>query len=159
MSLGTVVLIILILLLLGVLPTWPYSSGWGYYPSGGLGSVLVIVLILILLGRLSGNPPSKFGAMNRSCVEKPRKPVLNREDGPSSSPPLRRDRVPSQGFFFSPSPAAAPGLSHGQRKTPPKRGKDGDETREGGVVRPTDQHIPRSLVPHFFRRARSCPGT
>jgi hypothetical protein len=48
----TVLLIILILLVLGALPTWPYSSGWGYYPSGGLGLVLVIVLILVLLGRL-----------------------------------------------------------------------------------------------------------
>jgi len=47
----TILLIILILLLLGSLPTWPYSSGWGYYPSGGLGLILVIVLILVLLGR------------------------------------------------------------------------------------------------------------
>ena len=46
-----VLLIILILLVLGALPTWPYSAGWGYYPSGGLGLVLVIVLILVLLGR------------------------------------------------------------------------------------------------------------
>jgi len=52
MSVGTIVLIILILLLVGALPTWPYSSGWGYYPSGGLGLVLVIILILVLLGRL-----------------------------------------------------------------------------------------------------------
>ena len=47
-----IILIIIILLLIGALPTWPYSSGWGYYPSGGLGLVLVIVLILVLLGRL-----------------------------------------------------------------------------------------------------------
>jgi len=47
-----IILIIIILLLVGALPTWPYSSGWGYYPSGGLGLVLVIVLILVLLGRL-----------------------------------------------------------------------------------------------------------
>jgi hypothetical protein len=52
MSLGTILLIILILILLGALPTWPYSSGWGYYPSGGLGLVIVILLILILLGRI-----------------------------------------------------------------------------------------------------------
>src|SRR5215510_6397618 len=52
MSLGTILLIILILLLVGALPTWPYSGGWGYYPSGGLGLVLVIVLILLLLGRI-----------------------------------------------------------------------------------------------------------
>jgi hypothetical protein len=52
MSLGTILLIILILILIGALPTWPYSSGWGYYPSGGIGLILVIVLILLLLGRL-----------------------------------------------------------------------------------------------------------
>ncbi|HEV8262527.1 MAG TPA: DUF3309 family protein [Burkholderiales bacterium] len=52
MSLGTILLIILILLLIGALPTWPYSSGWGYYPSGGLGLVLIILLILVLMGRL-----------------------------------------------------------------------------------------------------------
>ncbi len=49
--LGTVLIVILILLLLGALPSWPYSRGWGYYPSGGLGLVLVIILILVLLGR------------------------------------------------------------------------------------------------------------
>ena len=49
---GTILLIILILILLGSLPTWPYSAGWGYYPSGGLGLVLVIVIILVLLGRV-----------------------------------------------------------------------------------------------------------
>lgn len=47
-----ILLIIIILLVLGALPTWPYSAGWGYYPSGGLGLVLVILLILILLGRI-----------------------------------------------------------------------------------------------------------
>jgi hypothetical protein len=52
MSLGTILLIILILLLIGALPTWPYSSGWGYYPSGGVGLVLIILLILVLLGRI-----------------------------------------------------------------------------------------------------------
>jgi Protein of unknown function (DUF3309) len=50
---GTILLIILILLLVGVLPTWPYSSGWGYYPSGGLGLVLVIFIVLLLMGRLT----------------------------------------------------------------------------------------------------------
>jgi hypothetical protein len=48
----TVLFIILILLLLGALPTWPYSAGWGYYPSSGLGLVLIIVLILALMGRV-----------------------------------------------------------------------------------------------------------
>jgi hypothetical protein len=52
MSIGTILVIILILLLVGALPTWPHSSSWGYYPSGGLGLVLVIVLILLLLGRI-----------------------------------------------------------------------------------------------------------
>jgi hypothetical protein len=47
-----VLLVVLILLLLGALPTWPYSAGWGYYPSGGLGLVLLIVLVLALMGRL-----------------------------------------------------------------------------------------------------------
>jgi hypothetical protein len=46
----TILLIILVLLLLGALPTWPYSRGWGYYPSGGLGLVLVVLLIMLLLG-------------------------------------------------------------------------------------------------------------
>ena len=49
---GTVLLIILILLLLGALPTWPYSGGWGYYPSGGLGLVLIVLLVLVFTGRL-----------------------------------------------------------------------------------------------------------
>ena len=52
MSLGTVLLIILILVLLGALPTWPYSSGWGYYPSGGIGLVLIILVILLFTGRI-----------------------------------------------------------------------------------------------------------
>jgi hypothetical protein len=52
MSLGTILVIVLILLLIGALPTWPHSSGWGYYPSGGLGLVLVIIIILLLLGRI-----------------------------------------------------------------------------------------------------------
>jgi hypothetical protein len=51
MSLGTILLIILILLLIGAIPAWPYSTGWGYYPSGIVGIVLIIVLILVLLGR------------------------------------------------------------------------------------------------------------
>jgi hypothetical protein len=49
---GTILLIVLILLLIGALPTWPYSSGWGYYPSGGLGLIVIILLILLLMGRL-----------------------------------------------------------------------------------------------------------
>ena len=49
---GTILLIILILLLIGALPAWPYSSGWGYWPSGGVGLILLIVIILALTGRL-----------------------------------------------------------------------------------------------------------
>ncbi|MGJ4860049.1 DUF3309 family protein [Labrys sp. KB_33_2] len=48
----TILLVILILALLGALPRWPYSTGWGYWPSGGLGLVVVILLLLLLLGRL-----------------------------------------------------------------------------------------------------------
>jgi len=48
----TILLIILLLMLIGALPTWPYSSSWGYYPSGGLGLILVIVLVLVLVGRV-----------------------------------------------------------------------------------------------------------
>ena len=48
--LGTILLVVLILLLIGALPSWPYSAGWGYYPSGGLGTLLIILLILALLG-------------------------------------------------------------------------------------------------------------
>jgi hypothetical protein len=51
-AMGTILLVILLLLLVGAIPTWPYSSGWGYYPSGGLGLVLIIVLILVLMGRI-----------------------------------------------------------------------------------------------------------
>jgi Protein of unknown function (DUF3309) len=50
--LGTVLLVLLILLLIGALPTWPHSRSWGYYPSGGLGLVVVILVVLVLTGRL-----------------------------------------------------------------------------------------------------------
>jgi len=52
MSLGTILLIVLILMLIGVMPTWPHSRGWGYGPSGGLGLVVIIIVVLLLLGRL-----------------------------------------------------------------------------------------------------------
>jgi hypothetical protein len=52
MTLGTILLIILVLLLIGALPAWPHSSGWGYYPSGILGLVVVVLLVLLLMGRL-----------------------------------------------------------------------------------------------------------
>jgi hypothetical protein len=50
--LGTILLIVLILLLVGVLPTWPHSRSWGYYPSSGLGLILLILVVLLLLGRI-----------------------------------------------------------------------------------------------------------
>jgi hypothetical protein len=49
---GTILLILLILLLIGAMPSWPYSSSWGYYPSGGIGLVLVIIIILLVMGRI-----------------------------------------------------------------------------------------------------------
>ena len=49
---GTILLIILVLLLIGALPTWPYSSGWGYFPSSGLGLVLLVLIILLVMGRM-----------------------------------------------------------------------------------------------------------
>ncbi|HEY0746641.1 MAG TPA: DUF3309 family protein [Steroidobacteraceae bacterium] len=52
MSTGTILLIILVLLLIGALPAWPYSTGWGYYPSGGLGLLLIVLLVLVVTGRL-----------------------------------------------------------------------------------------------------------
>jgi hypothetical protein len=52
MTLGTILLIVLILILIGVLPTWPHSSRWGYYPTGGVGVVLLVVIVLLLMGRI-----------------------------------------------------------------------------------------------------------
>jgi len=52
MTLGTILLIVLVLLLVGAIPTWPHSRGWGYAPSGGIGLVLLILLILLLLGKI-----------------------------------------------------------------------------------------------------------
>ena len=52
MSLSFILLIVLILLLLGALPSWPYSAGWGYWPSGGLGLVLLVVIVLLVMGRI-----------------------------------------------------------------------------------------------------------
>jgi hypothetical protein len=49
---GTILLIILVLLLLGAMPSWPHSRGWGYYPSGGVGLILMIVLVLVFMGRI-----------------------------------------------------------------------------------------------------------
>lgn len=49
---GTILLIILVVILVGALPTWPYSGGWGYYPSGGVGLIVLILLVLLLMGRL-----------------------------------------------------------------------------------------------------------
>lgn len=52
MTLGTILIIVLILMLLGVIPTWPHSRSWGYGPSGGLGLILVVVIVLFLLGKI-----------------------------------------------------------------------------------------------------------
>lgn len=52
MSLGTILLVVLILLLIGAFPTWPHSQSWGYFPSGGLGLLLLIVIILLVMGKL-----------------------------------------------------------------------------------------------------------
>lgn len=52
MSLGTILLIVLLLMLIGVIPSWPHSRNWGYAPSGGLGLVVIIVIVLLLMGRL-----------------------------------------------------------------------------------------------------------
>ena len=52
MSLGTILIVILVLLLLGAIPSWPHSRSWGYYPSGGIGLILLVVLILLFLGRI-----------------------------------------------------------------------------------------------------------
>lgn len=52
MSLGTILLIVLILMLVGVLPTWPHSNSWGYGPSGGLGILVIVIVILVLTGRM-----------------------------------------------------------------------------------------------------------
>jgi len=52
MNLGTILLVILVLFLVGALPRWPHSTGWGYYPSGGIGVVIFVIVVLMLLGRL-----------------------------------------------------------------------------------------------------------
>jgi hypothetical protein len=52
MSIGTILIVVLILMLVGVLPTWPHSRNWGYYPSGGLAIVVLILLVLVLMGRI-----------------------------------------------------------------------------------------------------------
>jgi hypothetical protein len=49
---STILIIVLVLLLIGALPAWPYSSGWGYYPSGGVGLVVLVLVVLLLMGRL-----------------------------------------------------------------------------------------------------------
>lgn len=52
MTLGTILLIVLVLMLLGAIPSWPYSRSWGYRPSGGLGLILIVVVVLLLMGRI-----------------------------------------------------------------------------------------------------------
>jgi hypothetical protein len=50
--LGTILLIVLVVILVGALPAWPYSTGWGYYPSGGVGLIVLVLLVLLLMGRI-----------------------------------------------------------------------------------------------------------
>lgn len=52
MSIGTILLVILILLLIGAFPTWPYSANWGYYPSGGVGLLLLLIVVLLIIGKI-----------------------------------------------------------------------------------------------------------
>ncbi len=52
LTMSTILLIVLVILLIGALPSWPYSSGWGYYPSGGLGIIVLILIVLLLMGRI-----------------------------------------------------------------------------------------------------------
>lgn len=52
MSIATILIIVLVLMLVGAIPSWPYSKGWGYYPSGGVGLVLIVLLILLLMGKI-----------------------------------------------------------------------------------------------------------
>jgi hypothetical protein len=52
MTLGTILLLIVVLMLIGAIPAWPHSRGWGYYPSGGMGIVLLVIVVLLLTGRL-----------------------------------------------------------------------------------------------------------
>ena len=52
MSIGTILLVVLVLLLIGALPAWPYSTSWGYFPRGGLGLVLIVLIVLVVMGRL-----------------------------------------------------------------------------------------------------------
>ena len=71
MSLRTILIIILILVLLGVIPTWGHSRGWGYGPSGIIGLILIIVLILALLGRLSPHSTSETAHLDARCLVSP----------------------------------------------------------------------------------------
>jgi Protein of unknown function (DUF3309) len=52
MGIGTIILVILVLMLIGVFPTWPHSTNWGYAPTGGLGVILLVVLVLVLMGKI-----------------------------------------------------------------------------------------------------------
>ena len=91
MTLGTILLIILILLLIGALPAWPYSRGWGYYPTGGLGLLLIIILILVLMGRISAQCSGQRRAAVRSAIGAARH-AGGRRSMQDSLRPLRRIR-------------------------------------------------------------------
>jgi hypothetical protein len=66
---GTILLIVVVLMLLGAIPVWPHSRGWGYGPSGGLGLVLIIVVVLLLTGRLGSTTNSLSGPFNGSGLQ------------------------------------------------------------------------------------------
>ncbi len=93
--LGTILIIVLILLLIGALPSWPYSSGWGYGPSGLLGTVLVVLLILVLAGPSSDGPvsgptgPSAISPKRRSPADALRRGEEKRSASSSSAMPRR----------------------------------------------------------------------
>jgi hypothetical protein len=117
MSIGTILIILLILVLIGALPTWPYSSGWGYYPSGGLGLILLIVIILLLTGRLwraaiglatlsgAGTWLREAAAPNEQPAHRPaRRPGGVRASGRGPGPPS--DEQPSTGAALVSVPEA-----------------------------------------------------
>jgi hypothetical protein len=93
--LWTILIVILILLLIGALPTWPYSSGWGYYPGGGIGLILVIVLILVLMGRVTRIRARKSAPGLRVELER-LPPLLRRGNVPQLRKHTEINRLPSR---------------------------------------------------------------
>jgi len=94
-----ILLIILILLLIGALPTWPYSTGWGYYPSGGLGLVLIIVLILLLMGRFltPGNDIAQYSVAVWKTGDRQIIPAHDSSNDSKKSTIVRASKMPKWG--------------------------------------------------------------